>query len=347
MNFPLTIFRRPFWIITLSLTLLLYPLPSWAITVQDVPNPRQEYGGWVTDMAEMLSASTEAQLNQMISELEAKNGSEIAVVTVPETKPAATPKEFTSELFNYWGIGKKDKNNGVLFLVSQSDRRVEIETGKGIQKILPDAKVSNLIDTKIIPEFKLGQFESGILAGTKELVISLKNEGYNLVIFIGIFIGILLVSVFHLGYLESIMLGLLTISESTFSIGIGILAGLLLVWVFRRFFTRSKKKYTSTKSTYSNSSTGDKTPISITKTASSPKKRRTSTSRVSSSSSGSSKRRSVSSNSSSSNSSYSDSSSSSGGYDSGNFGGGSSSGSYDSGSFGGGSSDGGGGGGDW
>ncbi|NER06749.1 MAG: TPM domain-containing protein, partial [Okeania sp. SIO3C4] len=133
-----------------------------------------------TDMAEILSQSTETKLNQMISNLEAKNGSEIAVVTVPETQPTATPKEFTTKLFNYWGVGKKGRNNGVLFLVSVGDRRVEIQTGRGIQRTLPNDTVSNIINTKIIPEFKLGNFESGVVAGTKELVTSLKTEKYQL-----------------------------------------------------------------------------------------------------------------------------------------------------------------------
>jgi uncharacterized protein len=96
--------------------------------VKDVPNPRQINGTWVTDMAGMLDEPTESQLNSLISQLERKNGTEIAVVTVPETTPAESPKEFTTQLFNYWKIGKKGKDNGVLFLISKSDRRVEIET---------------------------------------------------------------------------------------------------------------------------------------------------------------------------------------------------------------------------
>ena len=114
---------------SLCFAVLLFPLKSEALTVQEVPNPRQVYGGWVTDMAEILTDSTETQLNQIIEQLEAKNGTELAVVTVPETAPAGSPKEFTIELFNYWGIGKKEKDNGVLFLISVGDRRVEIETG--------------------------------------------------------------------------------------------------------------------------------------------------------------------------------------------------------------------------
>src|SRR5207237_2660853 len=98
--------------------------PSLAVRVQDVPNPQQTYGGWVTDMANLLDSETKARLNQMLSQLEAKNGTEIAVVTVSETSPSATPKQFATQLFKYWGIGKKSLNNGVLFLISKSNRRV-------------------------------------------------------------------------------------------------------------------------------------------------------------------------------------------------------------------------------
>ena len=161
---------------SLCLTVFLFPLKSEALTVQEVPNPRQVYGGWVTDTAEMLTDSTEAQLNQMIEQLEVKNGTEIAVVTVPETTPAASTKEFTTELFNYWGIGKKEQDNGVLFLISVGDRRVEIETGYGIEGILPDAKVGRIIDTKIKPRFKQGDFDGGTLAGTKALIVALESD---------------------------------------------------------------------------------------------------------------------------------------------------------------------------
>jgi TPM domain len=128
-------------------TVLFAPLASQALTVEEVTNPRQNNGGWVTDMADILSDRTEGQLNQMIVELENRNGTEIAVVTVPETTPAESPKTFATQLFNYWGIGKAEENNGVLFLISTGDKRVEIETGYGIEAILPHTQVGNIIGT--------------------------------------------------------------------------------------------------------------------------------------------------------------------------------------------------------
>lgn len=168
--------KQTFWVSFLSLFVITLPATSLAITVQEVPNPRHVNGGWVTDKANMLSPATKVKLNQMISQLEAKNGSEIAVVTVPQTAPAATPKEFATNLFNYWHIGKKGKDNGVLLLISKGERRVEIETGYGVEALLPDARIGNIIQQKITPRFKQRDFDGGALSGTKALVVALEGD---------------------------------------------------------------------------------------------------------------------------------------------------------------------------
>ncbi|MEM8675184.1 MAG: TPM domain-containing protein [Cyanobacteria bacterium P01_G01_bin.67] len=156
-------------------SVLATPLITQALTVEEVTNPRRANSGWVTDMAGILSTSTEAELNQIINNLEQTNGTEIAVVTVPETAPAASPKAFTTELFNYWGIGKADVDNGVLFLITYGDLRVEIETGSGINHILTNDEVSNIIDTQITPQYKQQNFDRGTLDGTHALISVLNS----------------------------------------------------------------------------------------------------------------------------------------------------------------------------
>ena len=154
---------------------ILTPLGADALKVEEVTNPRQNNDGWVTDMADILSDETETKLDRLITDLEATNGTEIAVVTLPDNASAATPKAFATELFNYWGIGKADTDNGVLFLISVSDRRVEIETGSGLQTILPDTEVKEIIDTKITPQYKQGNYDRGTLNGTQALVVALDS----------------------------------------------------------------------------------------------------------------------------------------------------------------------------
>ncbi|MGK7962530.1 TPM domain-containing protein [Crocosphaera sp.] len=159
-----------------SVSHFISPLKAQALTVEDVPNSREMNGGWVTDMANILDQHTERELNHLITQLEAVNGTEIAVVTVPETQPSATPKQFTTELFNHWGIGKQGEDNGILFLISVGDRRVEIETGYGIEPILPDAKVGQIIENKITPQFKKGYYNLGTLEGTEALISELQGD---------------------------------------------------------------------------------------------------------------------------------------------------------------------------
>ncbi|NER37930.1 MAG: TPM domain-containing protein [Oscillatoria sp. SIO1A7] len=146
------------------------------MTVQEVPNPQELGGSWTSDMAEIFEPETEAQLNRLISSLETKNGAEIAVVAVPETAPAPSPKQFATELFNYWKIGKKGENNGLLLLVSRDDRRVEIETGLGLDAQLPDTKVAAILEeSEISSRFQESDFDGGIMAVTQALVETLSS----------------------------------------------------------------------------------------------------------------------------------------------------------------------------
>lgn len=158
------------------LVVFLLPQPAWAITLEQVPNPRRQYGGWVSDTANILSSSTENELNRLITQLEQRTGAEMAVVTVPNTQGYTTPKDFTTQLFNYWGIGKAGQNNGVLFLISVGDRRVEIETGRGLVAILPDSRVQQIIDQQILPRFRNGDFDGGTLAGVRQLTSVLQGQ---------------------------------------------------------------------------------------------------------------------------------------------------------------------------
>lgn len=146
--------------------------PINAITPNDIQSPQ----AWVQDQADLLTPETELKLNEMIAQLEQRNGSEIAIVTVTETQPSKTPKDFATELFNTWKIGKSDVNNGVLFLISKADRRVEIEVGKGLTTVLPNMQVNRIINRAVTPSVKQGNFDGGTIAGTQSLIDVLWNQ---------------------------------------------------------------------------------------------------------------------------------------------------------------------------
>lgn len=150
-----------------------------AVSVEAVPNPRREYGGWVMDRAELLSPEATARLNQIIDEFEQATSNEIAVVTVPDVWPSKSPQEFATKLFNHWRIGKADKNNGVLFLVARKERRTEIKPGKGLASALSTSRSESILKLHVTPKFKRGDFDVGTIAGVQAIIDVIRESAQS------------------------------------------------------------------------------------------------------------------------------------------------------------------------
>jgi len=152
----------------MMLWMLVLPHLALAETLEEVINPRMARNEWVSDMANVLSIETKRRLNEVIDQLAQKTTAEIAVVTIKRTE-GSVPKEFATELFTHWGVGKKGKDNGVLVLLVMDARRIEVETGYGVEGILPDGKVGEILDKYVIPRFKSGDFGGGLVAGVEAI----------------------------------------------------------------------------------------------------------------------------------------------------------------------------------
>jgi len=138
-----------------------------AFAAPELPNPRTA-GAWVSDTAEVIDASEEAALNRRLEALHAATDAEVVVVTVQSTAPD-TPREFTTALFERWGVGDREANNGLVVLLSMDDRRVEMEVGYGIEGVLTDAWLGRVREQQMVPRFKQGQFGAGLVDGMKRI----------------------------------------------------------------------------------------------------------------------------------------------------------------------------------
>ena len=143
--------------------------------LSSIPNPRTRDGTWVTDMPRALRAETVARLNSTIGDLERTNGAEMAVVVI-KSLDGLSVEEAAVKLFELWGIGKKNKDNGLLLLWSTGDRRVRVEVGYGLEGTLPDGKVGAILDTFVIPKFKAGDFDQGVIDGVHALIGVVRAE---------------------------------------------------------------------------------------------------------------------------------------------------------------------------
>ena len=124
--------------------------------------------GFVTDLAHVIPAATEARITALATELQTKTGAEIAVLTVDTTAPL---DDFTyaMRIAEAWKPGRKGEDTGVVFLVAVRDRRVRILVGYGLEGILPDGLVGEIRDRDIVPAFRAGDFGEGIWRGVLAL----------------------------------------------------------------------------------------------------------------------------------------------------------------------------------
>lgn len=134
-------------------------------SVADVPTPRPT--GWVTDQAQVVDAEHERAINDVAEALHVARGVELAVVTVDDVP--GTPKQFATDLFHQWRIGSAQTNNGVLVLLVTGRRRIEIETGTGIEAALPAEWLLAMQAEKMVPRFKAGDIGGGLLAGVRAI----------------------------------------------------------------------------------------------------------------------------------------------------------------------------------
>jgi uncharacterized protein len=144
---------------------LLSWLAAAAALAQDFPAPR----GYVNDFANVISPNVAAQMNAICLELQEKTGAEIAVATF-STIGDEDADEYANRLFEKWGIGKKGKDNGVLLFLTLGERKkVRIETGYGLEGILPDITAGRILDNYVIPEFRKSDYGAGLLGGVKAI----------------------------------------------------------------------------------------------------------------------------------------------------------------------------------
>lgn len=131
--------------------------------------------GHVTDLVGVLDAASKEQLVTLTRNLQARTTAQLDVVVIPTTGDEAI-QPYSVRLFHEWGIGSKDKDNGVLFLVAINDRKLWMTTGYGLEGILPDGNLGRIRDTYIRPKFRANDYAGGIVDGTRALVSEIAKE---------------------------------------------------------------------------------------------------------------------------------------------------------------------------
>lgn len=149
----------------------------WAGLASAEPYPAYQSLG-VNDFAHVLTADEAKALDAKLTDLRDKTGIEFTVLTLPsraDYDPSPTLESFATRLFNGWGIGNAERNDGILLLVLVQDREVRIELGSGYSPEY-DIPAQDIIRTAILPAFRSGDLPGGISAGTDEIIARIADR---------------------------------------------------------------------------------------------------------------------------------------------------------------------------
>jgi uncharacterized protein len=163
-----TMFRAVGLAFALALTMWAM---SQAVLALNVPPLRAR----VNDYAGMLSQGVVRQLELLLEGFEQKESTQIVVLTIPSLEGEVL-EEFSIRVAEQWKIGHKGLDNGAILLISRADRKLRIEVGYGLEGRLTDLMAGRIISGIIVPEFKAGHFDQGVLNGVQAMIDVVRGE---------------------------------------------------------------------------------------------------------------------------------------------------------------------------
>lgn len=129
----------------------------------------------VNDTANMLSASTKQQLEEILGRLEQTDSTQIVLLTIPSLGGEVL-EEFSIKVADQWKIGQKGLDNGAILLIAKNDRKIRIEVGYGLEGSLTDLMAGRIIRNVIVPKFKAGNFDQGVIDGVQAMIGVVRGE---------------------------------------------------------------------------------------------------------------------------------------------------------------------------
>jgi len=162
----------------LVLTVILFAsAAAFARADEPVYPPATDY---VVDTAGLLSDSTRAHCLAIAKELDEKTGVQLAVAVVPSIAPLDID-QYAVTLYKKWGVGSKAKDEGVLFVVAQKERRVRFEVGYGLESLLPDGRVGGILRSAVVPHLHQDDWDGGTLGAVASVAaIVAQDRGVTL-----------------------------------------------------------------------------------------------------------------------------------------------------------------------
>jgi uncharacterized protein len=158
-----TVLRDPSPSMRLGMTAALFFLALVRLNAAEVIPPKPT--GYFNDYAGVVSKEVAHRFNEQLAQFERDTSNQVVVAVFPKMQSDSDVADYTRRVAQAWGVGQKDRRNGVVLFVFTGDRKMFIQVGYGLEGALPDITAFDITENHIKPYFRVGDYEGGLATG--------------------------------------------------------------------------------------------------------------------------------------------------------------------------------------
>jgi len=159
--------------VTLLVAAFFALLATKSLAAEIIPPKPDRY---FNDYASVVSKSAALRFNEELAQFERETSDQVIVAIFQKMQSDSDIADYTQRVAQAWGVGQKERRNGIVLFVFMQDRKMFIQVGYGLEGALPDITAFDITEYKIKPHFRSGDYEGGIAAGIDSIFKAIHGE---------------------------------------------------------------------------------------------------------------------------------------------------------------------------
>ena len=159
---------------TFLISATLVALVSLSSQAAEIIPPKP--AGYFNDYAGVVSKEAALRFNEQLAQFERETSNQVVVAVFPKMQSDSSIEDYTQRVAQSWGVGQKDKRNGVVLFVFIEDRKMFIQVGYGLEGALPDITAFDITEYHIKPQFRSGDYQGGLATGIDLICKAIRGE---------------------------------------------------------------------------------------------------------------------------------------------------------------------------
>src|SRR5690349_13119522 len=128
------------------------------------------------DYASVVSKEAAHRFDEQLAQFERETSDQVVVAVFPKMQSDSDIADYTQRVAQSWGVGQKERRNGVVLFVFVQDRKMFIQVGYGLEGALPDATSFDITERHIKPLFRTGNYDAGLATGIDLICKAIRGE---------------------------------------------------------------------------------------------------------------------------------------------------------------------------